>query len=104
MISGLFGEKGRADELQAKVRRAIPIMSGIDKSPELLTKGLQLLASAPYTGPGKRAAAGHHLLKEALRLQGHPITNKVKRPFREARESQSHLVRRSLESMGWLKI
>ncbi len=97
------GDRERAAALQAKVLKAIPILSGMDASPGLLSIGFRLLSALPYRGPGRRTPAGHHLLKEALRLQGHPVTNRVKRPYIEVSQSQSDLVRRTLESLGWLR-
>ncbi len=95
------GHKAKAGELQKKVRLAIPLFSGITASPRLLAAGFALLSRLPYR-PGKRTRGTHHLIKEALRLQGHPITNGVRRPFEEASEAESGLVGRTLESLGWM--
>jgi 4-hydroxy-tetrahydrodipicolinate synthase len=96
------GDMARAGELQARVRRALPLFRSIALSPKLLSLGFQLLSRMPYRGPGKRSPAMHHLLKEALRIQGHPISNKVKNPFEKVSDAQSDLIKRTLNSLGWL--
>ncbi len=96
------GDMGRAGELQTKVRRALPLFSGMDIYPGLQSLGFQLLSRMPYRGPGQRSPTRHHLLKEALRIQGHPVTNKVKRPFEKVSDAQSEFIRRTLDSLGCL--
>jgi len=95
------GDLNRAKKLQARVRQAIPLFSGMDLSPRLLSLGFDLLTRLPSRS-GTRPAATHGLLKQALRLQGHPITNKVKPPFVEASETQKKLVQKTLRSLNWV--
>jgi 4-hydroxy-tetrahydrodipicolinate synthase len=95
------GDRIRARSIQAKVLKAIPMMTGAQLSPALLATGFKAMVRLPYRA-GKRPIASHVLLKEALRILGHPITNKVRRPYREADEKQSTLVRKTLQNLGWL--
>jgi dihydrodipicolinate synthase/N-acetylneuraminate lyase len=70
--------------------------------PAVLAAGFKLVTSRRFKGPPARMKPAHHLLKEALRLQGHPITPKVRRPFAEATPAESELVARSLRELDWL--
>ena len=106
-IKGIYeawtaGDPRRAKELQNKVLRALPIMSGFKLPPAALAAGFKLLTSMRYKGPPARTKPGHHLVKEALRLQGHPITNRVRRPFLSATPEESELLKRTLSDLGWL--
>jgi dihydrodipicolinate synthase/N-acetylneuraminate lyase len=67
-----------------------------------LAYAFKALIRIPYK-KGRRPFASHGLLKEALRLQGHPITNKVRRPYREINQRKSALVKKTLQNLGWLK-
>jgi 4-hydroxy-tetrahydrodipicolinate synthase len=96
------GARGRARALQNKLRRAIPLMNGSTTPPALLALGLALASSAPFGAPGGRPRASHGLLKEALRLCGHPIENTVKRPNDEVTPAESALVEKTLHALGWL--
>jgi len=96
------GDRGQARALQDKVLRAIPIMTGMSLPPAALAAGFKLLSSRRYKGPPARTKPGHHLVKEALRLQGHPITNRVRRPFAPVTPKESELVKKTLADLGWL--
>ena len=96
------GDRRQARALQDKVLRAIPIMTGMSLPPAALALGFKLMAGRRYQGPPARMKPAHHLLKEALRLQGHPITNRVRRPFLAATPGESQLVEKTLKDLGWL--
>lgn len=96
------GEHSRARALQNRIRRAIPLMNGATTSPTLLALGFALASSAPFAAPGGRPRASHGLVKEALRLCGHPIENTVKLPHDEVTPAESALVEKTLRSLGWL--
>jgi 4-hydroxy-tetrahydrodipicolinate synthase len=96
------GEHRRARALQDEFRRAIPLMNGSTASPALLARGFALASSAPFGALGGRPGASHGLVKEALRLCGHPIDNTVKRPSNEVTPAESALVEKTLRSLGWL--
>jgi 4-hydroxy-tetrahydrodipicolinate synthase len=96
------GEDSRARTLQERLRRAIPLMNGSAAPPALLALGFALASRAPFGGPGGRPRASHGLIKEALRLCGHPIENTVKRPHDEVTRTESALVEKTLRSLGWL--
>ncbi len=94
------GDRTRAARAQRRLLKALPLFSGLNAPTSLQALGFRLLSSAPYSGPGKRMPPSHTLMKEALRLAGHPISNTVRRPFTAVDEAQSRLVRRTLEGMG----
>lgn len=93
------GDRERADRIQKRLLRAIPLFSGVAKAPSLQSLGFKVLSRAPYRGPGARPAPSHGLLKEALRQRGHPITGMVRRPHRPADAAQRELVRQTLEQL-----
>ncbi|HUT52332.1 MAG TPA: dihydrodipicolinate synthase family protein [bacterium] len=95
------GDLARAKTMRDKLLRAIPLFTGARLPPALLARGFKAMVRMPYRA-GKRAFASHGLLKEALRLQGHPITSKVRRPYQEVNPQQHELVKRTLEDLGWL--
>jgi 4-hydroxy-tetrahydrodipicolinate synthase len=104
MVKGIYqahkkGDKTRSREIQKKLLNAIPLMSGIDMTPGILSLGFRILTSMPYRGPGKRSPATHHLLKEVLRIQGHPITSSVKPPFKEPTRQETEFITRSLKAL-----
>jgi len=95
------GKRGEAKKIQNKLLRAIPIFTGSSLSPALLAAGFKAMVRMPYRAD-KRPAATHGLVKEALRLQSHPITSEVRRPYRPAGPEQKELVRKTLQNLGWL--
>jgi len=96
------GDAEQAVRRQRELLRAMPLFSGMDASPAVQALGFRLMSRLPYRGPGRRVRPTHGLLKEALRLAGHPITNVVRRPYRAVTPKQSAAVRRTLEQLGWL--
>jgi len=90
------GRAAEARRLQARLRRAVPLFSGIAAFPTLQARAFGWLAAAPYRGPGRRPAPTHGLLKEALRQRGHPVGPTVRRPHRPPSPAQRELVRRTL--------
>lgn len=101
-VASKTGDTERASEIQAHVRRAIPVMSGIDAPAEMLVQGFEAVASAEYQGSAARSQATHALVKEALRLCGHPIEPHVRRPFVAVGESERKILVRVLTDLGWL--
>jgi len=95
------GKNRRAMRIRDKLLRSIPLFTGSEVSPALLAAGFKTMVRMPYRG-GKRPFASHGLLKEALRLESHPITNKVRLPYEKVDEAQHQLVKRTLEDLGWL--
>ncbi|MCP4683131.1 MAG: dihydrodipicolinate synthase family protein [Desulfobacterales bacterium] len=95
------GNLARAKSIQDKLLKAIPLFTGANLPPAILAKGFKGMVRLPYS-TGKRPFASHGLLKEALRLQGHPITNKVRRPYHEVNQDQQALVKKTLQDLGWL--
>ncbi len=95
------GDRPRAKKIQDKLLAAIPLLTGTNLSPAILAKGFKGMVRMPYS-LGKRPFASHGILKEALRLQGHPITNKVRRPFHEVDQEKQELVKKTLGNLGWL--
>jgi 4-hydroxy-tetrahydrodipicolinate synthase len=97
------GERARARRLQAHLRRALPLMAGIDAPPWILALGFAFASRLPRRGPGRPIGAFHARLKEALRLRGHPIGGAVKRPFEPVTDAERALVAKTLEALGWLE-
>ena len=95
------GDQDQARSIQAKLLGAIPLFTGAQVSPAIQAMGFKAMVRMPYRA-GKRPVASHPLFKEALRVLGHPITNKVRRPYRETDENQHALVKRTLQNLGWL--
>lgn len=95
------GDMNQAKILQNKVRHALPLFSGIKLPPGLLAKGFEIFSRLPEH-KGERPRASHGLLKEALRLQGYPITGKVAPPYGEATPEQKSLVKNTLKSLEWI--
>ena len=94
------GQSSRARQLQRRLLGALPLFSGMNTRASLQAQAFQLMSRLPL-GTGKRSPASHVLVKEALRLCGHPISNAVKLPFEAASPEQSALVRRTLRELGW---
>jgi len=94
------GETTRAAHTQRRLLKALPLFSGVSAPVGLQVMVFRLLASLPYRGPGRRMPPTHALLKEALRITGHPITSAVRRPFPAVDEKQRGLVRRTLRGLG----
>jgi 4-hydroxy-tetrahydrodipicolinate synthase len=96
------GDAPRAEALQEQLRGALPVMSGMDLEPGDAAALLAGILSGPLPEHPGPIAESHSLVKEALRLLGHPITNVVKRPYRPATAEQSELIRRTMTKLGWL--
>lgn len=95
------GQTRRARQLQRHLLGALPLVSGMNTPAWLQARAFELLARAPFSRATSRTPAIHVLLKEALRICGHPISNAVKLPFEAATPAQSSLVRRTLQELGW---
>ena len=105
-VKGLYraakaGDRAEAKKLQSKLRLAVPLFTNPQASPKLLAARFGLLSRVPRA-QGARTRATHHFLKEALRLQGHPITSRVKRPYDEVGPEQSDAIKSLLMALGWL--
>jgi 4-hydroxy-tetrahydrodipicolinate synthase len=96
------GDQSRSKEVQDKVLGALPFFAGIDLQPDVSAAIFNDLSKSPVSEHLTPLFASHIFIKEALRLQGHPITNMVKRPYLPATEAQSQLVHRTLKDLGWL--
>jgi dihydrodipicolinate synthase/N-acetylneuraminate lyase len=96
------GEFEQADKIQDHLLGALPLFTGVDQDRSLAAALFKALANKPYTGPGERPAGSMALVKEALRLQGHPIAATVRRPCPPLTPQQAELVAKTLKSQGWL--
>ena len=100
-IVEMFHDLDEADKIQDRLLGAIPLFSGLDVDSSVSIPFFKALSRKPYTGPGDRPAFTVALLKEALRLQGHPITSVTKRPCPPLTHEQADLVRKTMEELGW---
>jgi len=96
------GDMDKASDLQDKLLRAIPIFSGADIPHSVGGPYWKASTAKPYIGPPERPASTVALVKEALRLQGHPVNAKVRKPISPITPEQSDLVKRALKDGGWL--
>ncbi len=97
------GDTKAAIEAQDKVLAAVPLFAGVDLPPEIARAGFKAMAQKPLSEPLNRSSASHAMVKEALRLKGHPIGNMVKRPYLPVSKEQSELVEKTLAGLGWLE-
>lgn len=95
------GELKKAKRIQNKLLRAIPLFTGASASPELLARGFKVMVRMP-SRTGKRPAGTHGYIKEALRLQGAPITSQVRLPYHAVSRDKQELIKRTMENLGWL--
>ena len=96
------GKLDEADEIQRKILGAIPLFNGMDVPSNIAVTYFKAMSSKPYTGPPDRMISGAAFMKEALRLQGHPITSIVRSPCPQITDEQSSLVHDTLKTRGWL--
>ncbi len=96
------GEMDKAQDLQDHLLGALPIMTELDYAPSVSIPYFKAMAAKPYTGPPERPSSTVALVKEALRLQGHPVTSVVPGPCPPITREQSDLVKKTLEAQGWL--
>jgi 2-dehydro-3-deoxy-D-pentonate aldolase len=96
------GDLDRADKIQDLLLGALPIFTGTDEDGAIGRTVYKALLRKPYTGPGERPHSTIALVKEALRLQGHPITAVVRAPCGPLTPEHSEVVARTLRRHGWL--
>lgn len=95
------GDRREARRIEARILGAVPIVSGLAAPVALQKLGFRVLVRAPYRAGG-RPVSPAGLVKEALRLCGHPLTNAVRPPCPPVDEEQGRRVRRILEALGWI--
>jgi len=100
MTKGKFEE---AEKIQNRLLGALPLFTDIEMPVSVAAPYFKALQRKPYTGPPDRPASSVVMVKEALRLQGHPITSAVRRPNPPIRKEQAAMVARILKAQGWLK-
>ncbi len=96
------GDLDGARELQDELLGALPIFTGIDFPPSVSGAYWKGMTMKPYTGPPDRPESPVAMVKEALRLMGHPMTSVVRMPCAALTDDQAKLVARTLEDLGWL--
>lgn len=89
------GDRAEARRMQARLLRLLPVLSGLSIASRFQAGAFRLLARAPYR-PGRRPAPTQALLKEALRLKGHPITATIRSPLPPLTNEQRRLAARTL--------
>jgi dihydrodipicolinate synthase/N-acetylneuraminate lyase len=98
-------EKGKLDEardVQDMLLAALPMFTGVDMPDAVAAPWFKAMKRRPYTGPPERPVSSIALVKEALRLQGHPITSVVRRPNPPLTHEQANLVEKVLREQNWL--
>ena len=96
------GDTDKAVEAEDRLLGALPLFSGVDSEGTMASTVFKAMARKPYTGPGERPEFKVGMLKEALRLQGHPISSAVRSPCPPLTEEQAVLTRQVLEKLGWI--
>ncbi|MFO8057175.1 MAG: dihydrodipicolinate synthase family protein [bacterium] len=96
------GDFDTAKELQDKLLNAVPLIAGLDMPESVGVAYYKALLRKPYTGVSERPESSVALVKEALRLQGHPITAVVRRPCQPLPAEDKEKVKQTLESQGWI--
>ncbi len=94
------GDRREARRIETGLLGAAPILSGLSLPVPVQKWAFRLLSRAPYR-VGRRPVSTVGLVKEALRLRGHPITTAVRPPCSPLDEAQRRLVRRTLDRLGW---
>jgi dihydrodipicolinate synthase/N-acetylneuraminate lyase len=105
-LYGLTRERklGEAFAVQEKIRRGgCALFSGLDADPEIIKNGFMAIFNAPSASEIiHHTKPAHHLVKEALRLKGLPMTNQVRLPYARANAKQSSWLKKLLADFGWL--
>lgn len=96
------GDTDRAVELEDHILGALPLFTGAENDGPMAGTVYKAMARKPYTGPGERPEFAVSMLKEALRLQGHPITSAVRSPCPPLTNEQADLARKVMEKQGWM--
>lgn len=96
------GKLDAAKTAQEKVLGALPIFNGMDVPDAVNTTWFRATALKPYSGPADRSVSAVAAVKEALRLQGLPVTAVVRAPQSPLSRAQAKLVKKTLRGRGWL--
>ena len=96
------GKLDAARKAQDRVLGALPIFNGIDITVSVNVPYFRAGMMKPYAGPPERTVSAVAALKEALRLQGLPITATVRSPQPQLTPERARLVKKTLEALGWL--
>jgi 4-hydroxy-tetrahydrodipicolinate synthase len=96
------GALAEARKAQERIRRAVPLFAGADIPPAMGPAFYKAMINAPYTGPAEGIGSGVALVKEVLRLQGHPIDSSVRRPQRPLAAEDKEWIRAAAAELGWI--
>lgn len=96
------GKMDRARRGQDELIAAWPIASGSDMPGAMIAPYFKAMIGKPYTGAPERPFSSVAMIKEALRLQGHPITAVVRAPAPPLAREQAVLVKKTLKALGWM--
>jgi dihydrodipicolinate synthase/N-acetylneuraminate lyase len=97
------GDHERMEEAQEKFLQTLSLFSGAPFSLEDSAGIFRNIRMNPMPERVDLPAQTHSLVKEALRLKGFPITNRVKPPYQAATKEQSAVLKKTLEDLGWMK-
>ena len=94
----------QAFEIQEKIRRGgVALFAGLNMDYEVVKNGFMAIYNSAFQSMIlSHTRAAHHILKEALRLKGLPITNQVRLPYQRVDEARSEWVKKVLKDFGWL--
>ena len=96
------GKLDAARKAQDRVLGALPIFNGIDIPVAVNVPYFRAGMMKPYAGPPERTVSAIASVKEALRLQGLPITARVRDPQPQLTPERARLVKKTMESLAWL--
>jgi 4-hydroxy-tetrahydrodipicolinate synthase len=96
------GKFNQARAAQDKFSGSLPILNGRDVPAAVNVPYFRAATMRPYAGPPERTVSAVAMVKEALRLLGHPITARVRAPQSQLTAPQAKLVKRTLKAQGWL--
>jgi len=90
--------------VQEKIRGGgVALFAGIDANYDAVKNGFMSIYNTPYHSQVmSHTRAAHHILKEALRLKGLPITNNVRLPYQRIDEQKAQWVKKVMADFGWL--
>ena len=94
----------QAFEIQEKIRRGgVALFAGLNADYELIKNGFMAIYNSAFQSMVlSHTRVAHHILKEALRLKGLPITNQVRLPYQRVDEKRPEWIKKVLTDFGWL--
>jgi 4-hydroxy-tetrahydrodipicolinate synthase len=95
------GDGKRCKELQDKVLSLLSFYTHVVSGEIDTAEVFRGMSSRPAPTSPRRARPVYAIIKEALRLQGHPLTAMVKSPYQPASPEHSWIASTVLKYVGW---